>query len=103
MEDHKHFQFGIEVFLLSNALPQGQLTEVPLYFEIFNIKVDGQTIKACSTNKISKLYLNETTILVICKDKRAIFFYSIKLTFCLKISQNQDFGSGQEVVPDFLK
>ena len=38
------FQFGIKDFLLPNALPQGQLTEVPLYFEIFNIKVDGQTI-----------------------------------------------------------
>ena len=40
----KQLQIGFKVFLLPNALPQGQLTEVPLYFEIFNIKVDGQTI-----------------------------------------------------------
>jgi len=44
LEGNNHFQFGIKVFLQPNALPQGQLTEVPLYFENFNIKVDGQTI-----------------------------------------------------------
>jgi len=31
----------IEVFRLPTALPQGQLAEVPLYFEIFTIKVGG--------------------------------------------------------------
>ena len=40
--------------LLPNVLPQGQVTEVPFYFEIFNVKVDGQTIQVCSTNKINK-------------------------------------------------
>ena len=33
--------FEIEVFRLPTALPQGQLAEVPLYFEIFTIKVVG--------------------------------------------------------------
>ena len=40
-EGHNHLQFWNEVFRLPTALPQGQLAEVPLYFEIFTIKVDG--------------------------------------------------------------
>ena len=40
-EGHNHLQFWNEVFRLLTALPQGQLTEVPLYFEIFTIKVGG--------------------------------------------------------------
>ena len=40
-EGHNHLQFWNEVFRLPTALPQGQLAEVPLYFEIFTIKVVG--------------------------------------------------------------
>ena len=45
-EGHNHLLFTIEVFRLPTALPQGQLAEVPLYFEIFTIKVGGITIRA---------------------------------------------------------
>ena len=54
----KQLQFGFKVFLLPIALPQGQLTEVPIYFKIFTIKVVGQTILAWSTTKMSKLQSN---------------------------------------------
>ena len=40
-EGHNHLQFWNEVFRLPTALPQGQLAEVPLYFDIFTIKVGG--------------------------------------------------------------
>ena len=40
-EGHNHLLFRIEVFRLPTALPQGQLAEVPLYFEIVNVKVGG--------------------------------------------------------------
>ena len=40
-EGHNHLLFRIEVFRLPTPLPQGQLAEVPLYFEIFTIKVGG--------------------------------------------------------------
>ena len=36
----------IKVFLLPIALPQGQLSEVPIYIKIFTIKAVGQTILA---------------------------------------------------------
>ena len=35
---------------------QGQLTEVPLNFNIFAIEVVGQTIYPSSTNKMNKFY-----------------------------------------------
>ena len=54
----KQLQFGFKVFLLPIALPQGQLTEVPIYFKVFTIKVVGQTILAWSTTKTSKLQSN---------------------------------------------
>ena len=54
----KQLQFGFKVFLPPIALPQGQLTEVPIYFKIFTIKVVGQTILAWSTTKMSKLQSN---------------------------------------------
>ena len=48
--------FGLDLkFSTAIALPQGQLTEVPVYFKIFTIKVVGQTILAWSTTKMSKL------------------------------------------------
>ena len=40
----KQLLFGFKVFLLPIVLPKGQLTEVPIYFKIFTIKVVGQTI-----------------------------------------------------------
>ena len=46
-EGHSHLQFALRVLRLPNALSQGQQLEVPLYFEIFNIKVDVQTIWDC--------------------------------------------------------
>ena len=51
----KRLQIGFKVFLLPIALPQGQLKEAPVFFKIFTIKVVGQTIKAWSTTKMSKL------------------------------------------------
>ena len=47
----------LECGLHFNMAPYDQrlLTKVPLNFEIFAIKVVGQTIKACSTTKRSKL------------------------------------------------
>ena len=49
---------GFKVFLLPIAFVQGQLKKVPIYFNIFTIKVVGQTIQACSTSKMSKLQSN---------------------------------------------
>ena len=46
---------GLLGLLLWSPYDQGQLTEVPLNFEIFAIKVVGQIIYACSTSKKSKL------------------------------------------------
>ena len=37
---------------------EGQQTEVPLDFEIFTIKVVGQTLNSSSTGKMSKLLSN---------------------------------------------
>ena len=48
----------LQVYYYESPYDQGQLTEVPLNFEIFAIKVVGQTIKACSTTKMSKLQSN---------------------------------------------
>ena len=53
-EGHNHLQFWNEVFRLPTALPQGQLAEVPLYFKIFIVKIDVQTLWVCSTIKNSK-------------------------------------------------
>ena len=38
-DDNNHFLFGLD-FFLPNALPQGQLTKVPLHFENCNLKVE---------------------------------------------------------------
>ena len=35
----KQLQFAFKVFLLPIALPQGQLTEVPIFFKMFTIKL----------------------------------------------------------------
>ena len=52
--------FGLDLYVCYYEFPsnQGQFTEVPLSFEIFVIKVVGQSIKACSTTKISRLQSN---------------------------------------------
>ena len=47
-----------QVYYYGSPYDQGQLTEVPLNFEIFAIKVVGQIIYACSTSKKSKLQSN---------------------------------------------
>ena len=49
-----HPSIALKVFLLPTALPQGQLTEVPLKLNFSNLKGVGQTIQACSINKLSK-------------------------------------------------
>ena len=49
-----HPSIALKVFLLPTALPQGQLTEVPLKLNFSNIKGVGQTIQACSINKLGK-------------------------------------------------
>ena len=45
----------LEVQYYELPYDQGQYTEVPLIFEIFTIKVVGQTIYSSSTYKMSKL------------------------------------------------
>ena len=47
-----------QVYYYGSPYDQGQLTEVPLNFKILAIIVVGQTIKACSTTKMSKLQSN---------------------------------------------
>ena len=48
----------LQVYCYESPYNQGQLTEVPLNFEILAIKVVGQTIQACSTTKMRKLQSN---------------------------------------------
>ena len=48
-------ELDFKLYYYESPYDQGQLTEVPLNFEIFAIKVVGQTIKACSTTKMSNL------------------------------------------------
>ena len=54
----KRIRFGLLGFYYELPYGQGQQTEVPLDFEIFTIKVVGQTIQAQSTTKISRLQSN---------------------------------------------
>ena len=49
------FRFDFKVYYYGLPYDQGQLTEVPLNFYIFTIKVVGQTINSSATNKKSKL------------------------------------------------
>ena len=68
---------------MDSLIVQGQLTEVPLNFDIFAIKVVGQTIQSFSTNKLSKLQSNG--ILILDLVNFFILYLSLMITSTLKV------------------